>query len=270
MPPKHNGFILSFAELKAILTLVGIQAFPDLEDQDPALGRLTSEQEAYGLLCGERALRARGFAFINEEGALRIRNDILEAIGVCAFAPDMLVVTYLPSSRATGQRFTLFHLDDHYVSHYLPEPALHLFTTYANREAAIHDLAGLVPQPETTTPQIAFRISETALKDIQTAIDAGDSARARTYLPTEIQNQAGASVFLQDLASPHVAVFVQAVHRVEQDSITIQTGMVIGTQDRLWLIAEQESEEIDSAARWYDIRNGNRNTLNTFIHNMKW
>jgi len=266
-PTALDSFFLSRAELKAILTLVEIDAFPDLEEKDPALGQLTPEQEAYELICGERALRARGLAYINEAGELRIHNDLLEAIGVCAFAPAMLVVTSISPDGAASRRFTIFHLDDHYVSQMITEPALHLFTKYVNRQAVIDELMRLFPK-STEGDQASLQLPETSLNEARQAAEKGDIALAKRLLVQANAPEAAVDAFLAFLQHPHATVFFHAIQRVDSDSISIQTATSLASERCLWAVIEQDGSDVEE--RCFDVRRVDMEAYSHVLDTLSW
>ena len=241
-PRGAATFLLSRSELQAILTLAEIAVFPGFSSEDP-IGDLAPEQEAYGIICGERALRARGQAFVDEQGELRIQNQLLEAIGVCAYASNMLVITRFPVGEKIGSRFVVYHLDDHYVSLFLPENMLFLFTVYGGRQQVVEDICRLCASKEVTNTSETFIISEASLAQLRQIVDADTITLAEKILKQEHIDERLGQAFLSLLRNPYELIILQAVKSIGDDELSIQTTLIFHDGDYSWGVYEQELTE---------------------------
>ncbi len=265
-----NDFLISRAELQAILSLAQVSHFPGLQSQDPALGELSPEQEAYGILCGERALRARGLAFIDPEGSLRIHNDLLRAVGVCAWAPNMLTVTHFPPQSDQAAQFSIFHLDEDYVAHVMPDPALFQFNIYPHRQAVIEDLCHLCPQPQAPASVPAFQVPSHILKQVQQATEASQSDRALALLGQVGVAQEAATALVQLLIQPHTTLVLQALQRPDPDTMTIQSATILSTEKDLWVAAPHSPASGHQDMETYRLQPIHPDALAAMIHDMAW
>ncbi len=265
-----NDFLISRAELQAILSLAQVSHFPGLQPQDPALGELSPEQEAYGILCGERALRARGLAFIDPEGTLRIHNDLLRAVGVCAWAPNMLTVTHFPPQSDQAAQFSIFHLDDDYVAHLLPDPALFQFNIYPHRQAVVEDLCRLCPQPQAPTSVPAFQVPADVLQRVQQAADASQPDQALALLGEAGVAPESATAFIEVLSKPHTTLIFQALQRPDPDTLTIQSATILSTDHDLWVAVPLPPSSDPPGNDTYQLQPIQPDALAAMIDRMAW
>ena len=76
--------LLSREELLLLLDLLQANTIPGLE-VDP-FGELNDAQRQLAIVWAGRALRARELAQLNEAGELMVHDDLLTAVGTCAYA----------------------------------------------------------------------------------------------------------------------------------------------------------------------------------------
>jgi hypothetical protein len=267
--PILNSFLLSRAELQAVLALVEIDAFPGLTPDDP-VGKLTPEQEAYGIICGERALRARGLAFINEQGEIRISNELLEVIGVCAYASNMLVVTHFPPGGNTARQFAISHLDEHYASHITtPEGALHLLTRYDGKEQVATDICRLFESVKFPEESAIISLSEDALRRIRELVEGGNATQARIMMKEGDVDVSAGEKFISFLERSHDMVVLQAVRRVDVDAISLQTATFLYSQQAIWIATEQDVIDKNQKAE-FTVRHTTIPQIKKLIVAMTW
>src|SRR5512145_1990409 len=110
--------LLSREELLFVLNLLQAGFIPGLDD-DP-LGELTAEQQAFALTVAGRALRARELAQQHPDGQWVVHNNLLLAVGGCAYAQGIISVYHWPSNSALPRRFFGHLRENQAIAHTRP------------------------------------------------------------------------------------------------------------------------------------------------------
>ncbi|MEM7800880.1 MAG: hypothetical protein AAF633_16935 [Chloroflexota bacterium] len=117
----HPSVTLTREEVKLILNLIGRRFILGLADE-PAK-EIAEEAAKYGLVYAGRSLRARGLARLMEdegEKKLRIREDVLRMVAVCAQPQVSFVYSHVPEGSRIGE-MVFAHLNgESIIRHYLP------------------------------------------------------------------------------------------------------------------------------------------------------
>lgn len=232
---------LSDEELRLILYLTKLTDFPWLDEAalDPML---SDEQQAYGMMVAERALRSRKLARLNEDGALRIREDLLRLIGICAYAESSLYLTQILLPESVGVRFAVHQNGNERVFYQQPQPALHQFGRLGDWDEVIDGFVQRLGWPQN---------GESELDDaLLVPADLLATVRAEAFEDREIAYDqlvaAGtpdppAERLIDFLSKPHQLSVFQQIRRLGEE-LHLQAVTLLYTKEAQWLAVEVASD----------------------------
>lgn len=235
---------LSHEELRYLLFLLksGPIAGMDTELDEEYLGR--KQILALSLAHGERSLRARGWAKINDEGNITIKETILLMVGVCAFPEFLLSVHVFPSS-SNPKRMYWNGQNGVIVAHERPEAPLHRFSFVKNRDdlfqqflkmSNVQSLEKFFTEGFTTTLPIFKDVRKVLKKSSSDAIKLLENNGASTTLAQEL---------VHILADEHtVAVVHSLVAKGEGKEPKKSSGTVLSGKTCTWLSTTGEDNTV--------------------------
>lgn len=247
------NIILAREEVLLILRLLDHTVLYGL-DADP-LGELTKEQVAYGLICAERSMRARGIARIDEEnGNLLIQNDLLNALGICAFATQLCVVHHF-SAEGQPDRLIAHRLGEQVVIHTNPGIGLHRFLTLSGRDVLLSELAtACLDQPRVDgANSLLLQTSRANLSAAREAAASGNLEQVQTYLGGGNTNVEAISHLGSLLSQPHSVSIVHILTPQQGDEVASQEFTVLHNQQQAWLMVEIPVDKPEETAGQTDV-----------------
>ena len=235
------NLLLSREELLFILNLLQAQFIPGL-DPDP-LGELTPEQRPLALTVAGRALRARELAQVQTDGEWVLHNNLLAAIGSCAYAQSVISVFHWPPNGGdTPTRYFGHIRGDDIVAHTRPEDVLHRFALLPSQEQLMAEILTLCNYEngvaattlELTVPSAVFaEVRELA---------GGDTAKAVELLVSHGATSETAKAFVDTLAgSPSVSI-LQTLKQQEDGAVQKQDLTLLQSGHQAWLIIASPDE----------------------------
>jgi hypothetical protein len=206
-------------------------------DPDPA-GPLSTEQERTALLAAERSLRARELAGVDDQGQLRIRTDVLNALAIALFADVHLQFVTVTADGARRDRLIVRALGPEAVAQTTPAPALHRFLSLPGRETLPRFLA----QAALGTPDLeadddlAFSAPADRLRAARASADRGDASGVLAALGREPAETA----FAHALVAPHQLTVIHVLAPLAGDQVAKQELTVLRTDQAAWLTSQTE------------------------------
>lgn len=235
-PGADARVLLSYNELLVILRLLGAGGLPGV-GADP-LGELSADQQAYGLLVAERALRARELARGDEGGGLLVQRGVLELVGSCVLAQGTLIATHVHTGDGRAAQWFGHRLDATFVAHLLPDPVLHQFTQVGDRGGLVKlfgDLAGWPDCP--AAPAAPLVLPGEIIAAVRERAPQNREAAAALLAAANAEG-ASATALLDVLAQPYGVTVVQAIHRRDADAAAVASVTVLSHTGGLWLMTE--------------------------------
>jgi hypothetical protein len=229
------NLLLSREELLFALNLLEAQFIPGL-DPDP-LGELTAEQRPLALTVAGRALRARELAQVQENGEWLLHNDLLTAIGGCAYAQSLISVYHWSPTADTPARYFGHIRGNNIVAHTRPEDVLHRFTLLPSREQlASQVLAFCGYDNGAASPTLELSLPAAALGQVRELAVAGERAKAEETLAEHSVAPDTAKAFVDILAaSPKISI-LQTLKQQEEGAVQKQDLTLLQNDHQAWLI----------------------------------
>lgn len=240
LPPPQNHvplLYLSFDEIVYLCTLLNRPPFLGLGVD--LYESITPEQRAYGLICAERSLRARGVARLDETGSIQVQNDLLNAIGTAAYAQQTYILQQV-STDAVLNRISTYVLEDQITLLFSPASMIIGIVVLPSREQMIAEMVAFcLPAGPTIASegQHQFVVSGELLESIRQAA-ATDSATIAAQLGAEKVPPASAKSFATTVSTPHSVAMVHVVTPQTEDRTAVQQFSVIQNEDSAWLAVE--------------------------------
>ncbi len=225
--------ILSVTELGTILGLV----------PEPIEG-ITAEQEAYGQICAERALRARGLAFITPENQLAFHKEMLPLVIACARAVKTVVISQTATASGQTRQLYLHQHQNAWVIHAKPEPVIHNLTQYEDAEelaSLVMAFCGWADRQADGGEERPFTIPSPLLKQIQTQLQ-NEAADAAMQTLTQVTDEDNANQLARHLASPRIVTVIQQIEAAGDDSVALQSWTISDDGTTLWLFNDNEEK----------------------------
>jgi hypothetical protein len=199
---------LTVDELRLISAVVNrgpILALP-VDASDP----ISEEQVRASLAAAERSLRLRDLVRTDAENALRVREDVLASVVICAAAQRIVTLNRV-DGQSRADSLNLYLSDEDAVAMTFPENGLRMLTRLRDaasvrwiiRESCLRDNS-LAAQTG------ALVAADSAIAAAREAIRTGDHAAANAAL-TSAGDQAATTAFVSALAGPHTVCAIHAI-----------------------------------------------------------
>ncbi len=227
--------LLSREELLFVLNLLQAGFIPGL-DNDP-LGELTAEQQAFALTVAGRALRARELAQLHPDGQWVVHNNLLLAVGGCAYAQEIISVYHWPANDAVPQRFFGHVREDNIVTHTRPADVLHRFSLLPSKDQLISQVLAICEFEDgaTSSPQ-ELAVSSGDFVKVRDLAGAGDTTGAMDMLVANGALPETAQAFVATLADSARVSILQIVKQPADGSIQKRDFTVLQNDQQSWLI----------------------------------
>jgi hypothetical protein len=221
--------LLSREELLCVLDLLQADTIPGLDD-DP-LGELTPEQRALALIWAERALRARGLARVQDDGAVALDNALLTAVGVSAYPQSAVFVYHWPAGAEVPTRYFGRVRGNDVVTHSRPEDVLHRFTLLPSKTDLVKQTLAMCEYRDTPdSPSFEFTLPGADLARARELAEAGETDQAREALAAGGAAPAAAAAFAQTLSeAPRVSI-LQTVRGQTGDGVERRDFTLLQTE----------------------------------------
>lgn len=253
--PNPITLVLSRDELLAVLGVLEADSIPGL-DVEPGAPRSEQEQ-ALARETALRSLRARGIAAQNGDGKLHFHNDLLTAVGACAYPQSALFALHWAQAADAPMRFFGNRLDETYVVHTRPEALLHHFVTLPTKERLFHalfafcqlDTAAVATNSgkEDTPAEFALPAAEFAL--VRQLSEQGEVEAAAARLESVRIDAAVANTFATAFThSPRLTV-LQTVKQSDVGKVIKRDFMLVQTPEQLWFVGAVDGEAVETELR---------------------
>lgn len=264
LPATDTRVLLSYNELLVILRLLGAGGLPGA-GPDP-LGELSAEQQAYGLMVAERALRARELARSDEGGGLLVQRGVLELVGSCVLAQGTLIVTHVHTGDGRAAQWFGHRLDATFVAHLLPDPVLHQFTQVGDRDGLVKLIGDLSAWPDCPADSAASLVLPgEVIAAVREQAPQNRAAAAELLVAADAEG-ASAAALLDVLAQPYGVTVIQAIHRRDADAAAVASVTVLSHAGGLWLMTEVAGGQAGS----YRLTPATRAEAETLIRQLEW
>lgn len=264
-----ESFFFSREELLLLLTLLQSGPLPGMSSS--LYENLTPEQLSMCLDVAGRALRSRSIARIEPDGQFRVRKDILEVVGACAYPEGTLVTTVAVSPEGNRATFFAHHRKDRFVLQTSPEPELYRFQAYETEMAALRAIAQVCGLPKTvsTISEPVFTTQQT-VSLVRSAVEAGRVDDARVAFATSSRGQPPVlDSFIDLLSRPHRVAVIQSISYLTSDSAAVQVTTLVYDDEQIWIAAEGQPQTEDKAIQ-YVLQSTNVDSVMSYLSNMQW
>lgn len=236
------NLLLSREELLFVLNLLEANAIPGL-DADPA-GELNEAQRALAYLWGERALRARELAQIDDDDNLAVHNALLTAVGVCAYSNDALFIYHWSGNDPLPTRYFGHIRGDDIAAHTRPEDVLHLFTLLPSKEHLFAQAMDVCEYEDVAASQLdEIRTTEDDFVRVRKFVNQRDAQVAAKLLVNGGASAEAAEAFVHTLGnSPRISVF-QTFKQEGDTAVKKGDFTVLQDSQHAWLIAPTPAED---------------------------
>lgn len=234
---------LSREELRYLLFL--LKSGPII-GMDTELGEERFDEKqflALSLAHGERSLRARDWAKINDDGMITVRETLLLMIGACAFPEFVLSLHAFPSTGNSQRRYWNGQ-NGVIVAHERPEAPLHRLSFVKNRDELFQQfLAMSKVQAFEKFAGEGFTTTNPMLKDVRGTLKNSPSDAIQL-----LRNDGASDVVAQELvnilAGEHTVAVVHSLvakgeGETEKKSVTILSG-----KTSTWLSVTSKDETV--------------------------
>ncbi|MBK8796199.1 MAG: hypothetical protein IPM07_07385 [Anaerolineales bacterium] len=204
---------------------------------------VTLEQRAYGLICAERSLRARGIARFDQTGNIQIQNDILNAVGIAAYAEQTYVLQKITEDSVLDQ-ISSYVLADQAMLLFNPSPMIYGIVILPDREQLIAEMTAYSLPLETTESshqQHKFLVSKEMLERIQQVSSPMPSNLLVSQLQMEGVPVNSAHAFAETMEKNHTLTSIHVIIPQSQDRTSVQQITVVQSSKIGWLVVESSS-----------------------------
>lgn len=237
-----TSLVLSREEVLAVLHLIGLSTIPGLGEEP--IANLTAEQQAFGLIVAERALRARGLAVINEEGRLLVQSTVLQLVAACAFPAQSLYVTRIAAPGGVATQLIAHQREGLWAIHDRPESVLHAFQA-AERWSVVWDVIRSFcgwPNQRPNADGVLTVVNQTLATSRELAT-SGRVDEARLALLATGNRPDAVERMIDLLAHAHTVSVVQHVKPSSPDAVAIQSVTTLHRGDMLLVAVEPADGE---------------------------
>lgn len=241
--PIH--FLLSREELLFVLNLLQAGFIPGL-DNDP-LGELTPEQQAFANTVAGRALWARELTQLHSDSQWVIHNNLLLAVGGCAYAQRIISVYHWPVNSTLPTRFFGHLWENNIVTHTRPADVLHRFSLLPSKEQLISQVLAVCDLEDgSASPHQELAVSSGDFVKIRELAGAGDTTGAVGILVTNGTLPETAQAFVSTLADSARISILQILDQVANGTVQKRDFTVLQNSQQTWLISTPASDTDDA------------------------
>lgn len=228
--------LLSREELLFVLNLLQAGFIPGLDD-DP-LGELTAEQQAFALTVAGRALRARELAQLHPDGQWVVHNNLLLAVGSCAYAQRIISVYHWPANGALPRRFFGHLRENDIVTHTRPADILHLFSLLPSKEQLISQVLVACDLEDRSAPSPQeLTVSSGDFVKLRELAGGGDTTGAMAMLVIHGTSPKTAQAFVSTLTDLAQVSILQILHGSPNGAVQKRDFTVLQNSQQTWLIS---------------------------------
>lgn len=238
--PNENAvesvnLLLSREELLFALNLLDAQFIPGL-DPDP-LGELTPEQRPLALTIAGRALRARGLAQVQANGEWVLHNDLLAAVGGCAYAQSVASIFHWTPNAGTPARYFAHIRGDNIVAHTRPEDILHRFALLPSQAELMAQILALCNYKNGNgSGKLELTVPGAAFVQVRELAAGGDTAKAVEMLQGHGAAPAAAKAFVDTLAASPSVTILQTLKQEGGQAVKKQDLTLLQSGQHAWLV----------------------------------
>lgn len=225
-------------------------------------GEVTLEQRAYGLICAERSLRARGVARLDSTGNIQVQNDILNAIGIAAFAEQTYVLQKITEDSILDQ-ISAYILADQTMLLFNPSPMVYGVVILPDREQLITEMTTYSLPLDTSglfEQQYRFLVSKGLLEQLQQSSPPMSNSLLVSRLQAEGAPIHIAHAFAKTMEKGHTLVSIHVIIPYSQNRTSLQQMTVVQGNDTEWLVVESPIDSANGAST-YNISSLSRDRL---------
>jgi hypothetical protein len=229
------SILLSREELLFVLNLLQAEFIPGL-DAEP-LGELTAEQQALAFTVAGRALWARELAQLQPNGEWVIHNNLLTAVGGCAYAQSIISIYHWSANAVMPRRFFGHTRGNNIVSHTRPADVLHRFSLLSSKEQLmVQVLAVCEFEDKPASQSLELVMSSADFVGVRELVGAGNLTEATDVLVGNGVSPETTQAFLDTLASPLRVSILQTLKQVDDGATQKQDFTLLQNGQHTWLI----------------------------------
>ena len=228
------NLLLSREELLVVLNLLRVTTIPGVED-DPA-GEWSEAERAVALRTAERALQARQLLWSQTDGQLSLHNDLLAAVGTCAYADRALFVYHWGEGQELPTPSFIHLRGAEIVVHTRPSDVLHLFTRLASQTQLTDFLVTTTQFTETpngTAEQ--WQMPGALFVEVRRLVDSGATTAAVDLVARQAGGRAQAQALVDTLANGLRATNLQLRSR-QPTGVAQQDYLLLQNPQHTWLV----------------------------------
>ena len=229
--------LLSREELLLLLDLLQANTIPGLE-VDP-FGELNDAQRQLAIVWAGRALRARELAQLNEAGELMVHDDLLTAVGTCAYADKAIFAFHWHAGAKIAAPYFGHMRGDDVVVHIRPEDVLHQFTILPSKEELLTQLLDFCNYENTldiSEQSFEMRVTNKSFVQAREAVDNDDEERAVRLLVKNGAERETAVSFISTLTNTPSISILQTLKKDESDAMRKNDFTIIQNDEYTWFI----------------------------------
>jgi hypothetical protein len=235
------NLLLSREELLFILNLLEAQFIPGL-DPDP-LGEFTSEQRLLALTVAGRALRARELAQVYASGEWILHNNLLTAVGGCAYAHSVISVVHWSSPGDAPARCFGHIRDTDIVIHARPQDVLHRFTLLSSKEQLLTRLMAFCEYHEAAAAAaLELSVASAVFGQARELAATGQAAQAIELLVGQGAVSEAATGLVDTLAGLPKVSILQTLKQQEDGAVQKQDLTLLQNSHHAWLVTASPDE----------------------------
>jgi hypothetical protein len=232
--------LLAREELLYVLSLFSVDTIPGIED-DPA-GNLTPEQQAVALRVAERALRARQLAWLRDDGQLMLHNDLLSAVGACAYSQSALMIYHWQAGQTLPTPFFVHIREGDIVVHTRPADVLHQFSRFPASADLLQQVLTICEYRETpANGSYETVLPGPLLGQAQEMAGNGAKAPAVDLLAANGFSRDGAQALVNTLAAENRASNLQLAKQ-KDGQIHQQDYLLLQDEQYTWLVTSENAD----------------------------
>ena len=235
-------FLLSQDELVYILSLLSVTTLPGLED-DPA-GEMTPEQQAVAHRVASRGLRARLLASLREDGEVVLQNNLLAAVGTCAFSQHAIFVNHWAINQTLPTPFFAHIRENNTVVHTRPADVLHFFALLPAATDLLQQILSFCEYTDAPASNpYTLKLPSALLTQVREKAEMGAKADAVNLMTATGNVAESAQAFGDTLATQYRASSVQLAKQ-KNGQTEQQDILLLQDNQYRWLISSPEADTV--------------------------
>lgn len=236
--PQQVNIVLSRDELLFLLQAVKADFILGL-DSEP-MGDRSPEQQEIALTVAGRALQARGLVSKLDSGEIIVHNNLLEAIGTCAYPQQTLSIYHWPADSESTTRYFAHLRAGTVVAHLRPQDVLHLISKLPSKEYLIEQVLNLCKCSENLLDKdIHLSLRNADLTTVRTLAEEGKTQAAIDLLAQQGIQPETSTPFVEALTHrPHISI-VQILKQQQNNTLARNECTIIQNERYSWLLLPQ-------------------------------